>query len=895
MKNFIGVFEDMFDRQWLTEHIINLYKIERKQTFPAYQQAAEYTYNLMTSCGIESEIIKSPADGKTIYQDKCMPIGWDISNATLTLTTPVPGINNPVIADYTAEPLAIVKHSVSTPPEGIVVNIVTEAQMLAGEDVKGALILLNQAVRPRGEIIRTILDLGAIGWVSDNLEDPHTTPDSVSWMNAATERNSWHVQAGDRDFISFQITPRIGLELRNACEHGQVSARIVSDGKRYETFLPAITGLLKGEDDRELWIVSHMYEPLVDDNANGVVGSIAILNAIKELVDAGKIKLKYSIRLVFAAEMYGVAAVAEHFGGDLSKRTIGSINTDGITSSFDKSKNKSYAAKEAPDHPGFAGNIILDKTCDHLIEIHPDFTVSKCDNYYGDDCFISDATIGCPSVWIEYVLRGGYHHNSWLDESVFDIEATVQHLAVSASWIRAMVSMDENEVKELLPFAVKRANEAIIAASKQKIRNTCSTTEKAEFIMNRERNKIENLSLWGNESDISKAINELISVESESEIFDEAQDWYNYTEHFIFKRLTRGFPHDLKKLPRERRFPMPGGILYNDIANIISRIDGKKNLKKIIDETEWDLGKIFDEATIKKYFRTLTMLADGGYLEIIDAKPITENDLTDALIKLGVNKGETILVHSALSELGYIEGGADSVICALRNAVGQDGTILAPAFTTPYIYFDGRINKSIKYRPYDTRPNGNLRDKGIYTGTLPRTMLKETDSARSNHSTHEWVAIGANAKEYTSGHGFLDAPTGETSPLHKALNADGSVVFLGCGINSNTFIHYIETIAKAPYLQNAVISYIDQNGKTCSAMIKNHLPGHRSFYQRFEGDFYKEAIKRGLHIYEHKTGLTTLYRIKLRELYDIGTEMFKKDPLATLCNNPDCTYCRKFR
>ena len=289
------------------------------------------------------------------------------------------------------------------------------------------------------------------------------------------------------------------------------------------------------------------------------------------------------------------------------------------------------------------------------------------------------------------------------------------------------------------------------------------------------------------------------------------------------------------------------------------------------------------------------MLAEAGYLKLNAANPITKNDLTDALKALGVEKGETLLVHSALSELGYIDGGVDSVIGSLRDAVGENGTVLAPAFTTPYIYFDGRVNKSIKYRPYDTRPNGLLRDKSIYTGILPRKMLTERDSARSGHSTHEWVVIGANAEKYISGHGFLDAPTGETSPLQNALKADGSVVFLGCGINSNTFIHYIETIAKAPYLQNAVISYIDENGKTCSAMINQHLPGHRSFYQRFEGDFYKEAIKRGLHIHEQELGLTTIYRIKLRELYDIGMEMFKNDPLATLCNNPDCTYCRKFR
>lgn len=318
------------DKDWLTKHSLNLYQIERKQTFAAYIDAAKYTYNLLKEERFETEFLVFPADGKTVYQDKCMPIGWDASEVKLSLITKVSGISYPVIADFSKEPLSVVKHSVSTPIEGIDVKIVTEAQMFAGEDLRGALVLLNQATRPMGKILRTILDLGAVGWVADFLENPHRTPDDVNWANAATEYNSWHIQVDERDFIAFNITPRVGMELRNACEHGEVKAHIVSDGKRYESIFPAVTALLPGEDKKEIWIFSHLYEPLVDDNSTGVVGSIAILKAIREMVQRGEFNLKYSIRVVFADEMYGFAAVCEHFGGDITQRTIGGINTDGI-------------------------------------------------------------------------------------------------------------------------------------------------------------------------------------------------------------------------------------------------------------------------------------------------------------------------------------------------------------------------------------------------------------------------------------------------------------------------------------------------------------------------------------------------------------------------------------
>ena len=145
MKDFIATFEAMFDKVWLREHILNLYRIERLQTFPAYQRAAEYTYDLLKKEGFQAELLNFPADGKTVYQDKCAPLGWDVSTMRLTLETAVPGISDPVIADFQREPLSAVKHSVATPPEGTVTNLVTEAQMKAGEDVAGALVLLNQA------------------------------------------------------------------------------------------------------------------------------------------------------------------------------------------------------------------------------------------------------------------------------------------------------------------------------------------------------------------------------------------------------------------------------------------------------------------------------------------------------------------------------------------------------------------------------------------------------------------------------------------------------------------------------------------------------------------------------------------------------------------------------
>ncbi|MCX6986410.1 MAG: hypothetical protein NT118_16935, partial [Lentisphaerae bacterium] len=59
----------------LMDNTSKLLELERGQTFENYRRAAEFTAGLIKEAGIENcEIINFPADGKTVYQDKRMPM-----------------------------------------------------------------------------------------------------------------------------------------------------------------------------------------------------------------------------------------------------------------------------------------------------------------------------------------------------------------------------------------------------------------------------------------------------------------------------------------------------------------------------------------------------------------------------------------------------------------------------------------------------------------------------------------------------------------------------------------------------------------------------------------------------------------------------------------------------
>ena len=60
-------------------------------------------------------------------------------------------------------------------------------------------------------------------------------------------------------------------------------------------------------------------------------------------------------------------------------------------------------------------------------------------------------------------------------------------------------------------------------------------------------------------------------------------------------------------------------------------------------------------------------------------RPNTLNTLYEDLMRLGINNDDIVLVHSAMSSLGWVCGGAQTVITALIKAVGKDGTLVMPA------------------------------------------------------------------------------------------------------------------------------------------------------------------------------------------------------------------------
>jgi hypothetical protein len=161
-----------------------------------------------------------------------------------------------------------------------------------------------------------------------------------------------------RDFVAFSVTPRMGDKIRAAANRGGLNAIVESDGRRYVGEFPAVTALLPGESEEEIWLLAHTAEPFLDDDSAGVTAGIEIIRRLKEFKNR-----KYSVRVIFTLEMYGFAAFHAQFKG----RVLGGINLDALVCASD------YHINIVRPTPGklFHGMDIIEKLYETLKdEIH---------------------------------------------------------------------------------------------------------------------------------------------------------------------------------------------------------------------------------------------------------------------------------------------------------------------------------------------------------------------------------------------------------------------------------------------------------------------------------------------------------------------------------------------
>lgn len=188
-------------------------------------------------------------------------------------------------------------------------------------------------------------------------------------------------------------------------------------------------------------------------------------------------------------------------------------------------------------------------------------------------------------------------------------------------------------------------------------------------------------------------------------------------------------------------------------------------------------------------------MSESDAIERAD-QPLTVEGLASDLHSIGLGAGETVIVHSSLSAIGWVAGGAQAVVDALMRVVTADGTVVVPTHTGQYTDpsewehppvpddWVPIIRESMPpYRP-DVTPSRGM-------GAIPECFRTYPGTIRSRHPLYSFAAWGTNADAVVGDHGYDDG-LGEESPLARLYDLDASVLLLGVGHANNTAIHLAE-------------------------------------------------------------------------------------------------------
>ncbi|CAG1991749.1 unnamed protein product [Fusarium graminearum] len=174
----------------------------------------------------------------------------------------------------------------------------------------------------------------------------------------------------------------------------------------------------------------------------------------------------------------------------------------------------------------------------------------------------------------------------------------------------------------------------------------------------------------------------------------------------------------------------------------------------------------------------------------------TKSSLAKNMRILGLNKGDTVLVHCSLSKIGWINGGAETLTHSLLEILTPEGTLVVPTQTSsnsdPAAWVNPPVPQSWWQTIRNTMPPFNpqtSRTQGM--GALAEALRNWPGAVRSMHPQTSFSALGANATFITEGHA-LDCMLGESSPLARLEDLDAKVLLIGVDFGKCTCFHLAE-------------------------------------------------------------------------------------------------------
>lgn len=260
----------------------------------------------------------------------------------------------------------------------------------------------------------------------------------------------------------------------------------------------------------------------------------------------------------------------------------------------------------------------------------------------------------------------------------------------------------------------------------------------------------------------------------------------------------------------------------------------------------------------------------------MERKLVLKEDIINAFTEVGVKPGQSIMVHTSLSSLGFVCGGAQIVIESLLECVGEDGTIMMPTQSWKNLDPSTGVHWEEPKEWWQViRDNWPAYNKDITPtntmGAVAEMFRKWPGTLRSDHPARSVAANGKYAKYLTKDHDLSNI-FGEGSPIGKLYKLDGYVLLIGVGYDKNTSIHLADVRANYPSKHNC---------KEYSAITENNTRVWKEYETLFvdgeDFDQIGEAFEKEYDVKKATLGNGTITLMKQRELVDFAVKWIEKN------------------
>ena len=237
-----------------------------------------------------------------------------------------------------------------------------------------------------------------------------------------------------------------------------------------------------------------------------------------------------------------------------------------------------------------------------------------------------------------------------------------------------------------------------------------------------------------------------------------------------------------------------------------------------------------------------------------------------------VPRGAVLIVHASFKACAAAGLTPETVIRAMLDRLGPEGTLMMPTFSYCYLHHPrGKV-----YDPAST--------PSVLNGILSETFRQMPGVLRSNNPTYSVAVCGKYAEKLTSG-SQDNAGLGHGSSYENALKLGAKILLLNVGNNRNSMLHYAEIASCVPCNDIPFRESWGRNAITIHGEMKlnGEYPACSEEFSKFDEHFVQEG-------FAEKLGENS-FLIDAPAMVDHICKAIRKQPDVMLCHDPDCEPC----